>query len=150
MAQGPFNPYMPPSPQQGYPPGPPGYPPPGGPMGYEYEFSDEENRGIASAAFWARLLAIFLIITGVASLVNCNIVAFGIDLGIGLTFLGAASSLTAVVNTQGNDIQHMMTALGKLGSAFKIRVFVTLAAVVLVFVIGLILTLVLIGSAASS
>ena len=139
-----FNPYVAP----GQPMMPPG-PSMGGPVGYDYEFNDAENQVISSAAFWARLLGIFLIVTGVASLINCNVVAFGIDLAVGITFLGAASSLSMVVNTQGNDIQHMMMALGKLGTAFKIRVIVTLVAVVLVFLLAAVMTVLLVGSAAS-
>jgi len=121
----------------------------GGPVGYEYEFNDVENQAISSAAFWARLLGIFLIVSGVASLINCNVITFGIDLAIGITFLGGASSLSMVVNTQGNDIQHMMMALGKLGNAFKIRVFVTIAAVVLMLLVFAFLMVIFVASAAS-
>jgi hypothetical protein len=126
MNQGPFNPYTAPGPYM---------PPPGGPVGpsgYDYEFNDVENAVITKAAFWARLLGIFMIVSGAASLLNCNVVSFAIDLAVGITFLGAATSLTMVVNTEGNDVQHMMTALGKLRTAFKIRVIVVLVALVLV------------------
>jgi hypothetical protein len=53
------------------------------------------------------------------------------------------------VNTQGNDIQHMMTALTKLGNAFKIRVIVTLIAVGLLAVIMALVMVMMLGSAAS-
>ncbi len=134
MNQGPYNPYNAPNPY-----GAPGpyMPPPGGPVGpsgYDYEFNEVENAVIAKAAFWAKLLGIFMIVSGVASLINCNVVAFAIDLAVGIPFLGAATSLNMVVNTQGNDIQHMMMALGKLRSAFKTRVIVVIVALVLVLV----------------
>src|SRR5690606_32061555 len=127
--QGPYNPYNAPAPH-GYG-GPPGY---GAPQQYYpqhggYEFDDQQNAVIAQAAFWARLLGIFRIVTGAAALLNCNVVTFALDLAVGISFLGGATALTAVVNTQGNDIMHMMTALTKLGTAFKIRVIVTLIAV---------------------
>lgn len=132
MNQGPYNPYNAPAP---YGAPQPYMPPPGGPPGgYDYEFNDVENAAISKAAFWVRLLAIFTIVTGAAALLNCNVVAFAIDLAVGITLLGAATSLNMVVNTQGNDIQHMMVALGKLRSAFKIRVIVVLVALVLVVV----------------
>ncbi len=112
-----------------------------GPSGYDYEFDDAENAVISSAAYWAKLLGVFMIVTGAASLLSCNVVAFAIDLSVGITFRGAATSLSLVVNPQGNDIQHMMNALGKLRSAFKIRVIVVLVALVLVVVALALLTL---------
>jgi uncharacterized membrane protein HdeD (DUF308 family) len=122
--QGPQNPYAPPA--------APMQPPGGGPMGYGYEFNAEENAVISSAALWARILGVALIVTGLASLINCNVISFILDLIVGIFFITGGSSLAAVVNTQGNDIAHMMQALGKLGTAFKIRVIVTLVALVLI------------------
>ena len=147
MNQGPFNPYNAPNPYQ--------QPPPGGPMGppgyapsYGYEFSDDENAVISKAAYWARLLGVFMIISGVGSLYSCNVISFAIDLAVGITFIGAATSLKQVVDTQGNDIQHMMTALGKLRSAFKIRVIVAIVALVIVLALfALIMALVIAGAA---
>lgn len=152
MNQGPYNPYSAPMPPSG---GPPGYggPPSYGGGGYggggrQYEFSDAENSVIASCAFWAKLLGIFEIVTGAAALLNCNIVTFGINLFIGIFLIGGASALTAVVNTQGNDIGNMMTALQKLGSAFKTRVIVTIIAVVVILLAFLgIMAIALLGAA---
>ncbi len=148
MNQGPYNPYG--APNQYPPPGAPGQmgPPPGYTPGYGYEFSDDENAIITKAAYWARLLGIFMIVTGVGSLYGCNVISFAIDLAVGITFLGAANSLKSVVDTQGNDIQHMMTALSKLKTAFKIRVIVVVVALVLLLLLfGLIMLLVVAGSA---
>ena len=47
-----------------------------------------------------------------------------------MVFIGVAGSLKAVVVTEGNDIDHMMAALQKLGNAFLIQVVVTVVAVV--------------------
>jgi hypothetical protein len=157
--QGPFNPnpynnpYNAPQPQAyggpaGYGAQPYGYGYGGGSGGYE--FNDQENAVIAQAAFWARLLGIFLIVTGAVSLLNCNVISFALDLAVGISFLGGATSLTAVVNTQGNDVMHMMTALSKLGSAFKIRVIVTLVAVALLVLCAVGLTLLLLSRMPSS
>lgn len=147
MNQGPYNPYNAPQPQ-GWA-GPPGYgAQPYAAMGREYEFNQQENAVIAQAAFWARLLGIFLIVTGAAGLLNCNVIQFAVNLAIAISFLGGATALNAVVNTQGNDIFNMMTALKKLGSAFKIRVIITLVAVALIAVGAVIVTVVLLGHAA--
>lgn len=150
MNQGPYNPYNAPQPMQGYA-GPPGYgagPPQFGAGGYE--FNQAENQVISQAGFWARLLGIFLIVTGAAALLNCNVIQFALNLAIGISFLGGATALNAVVMTQGNDIFHLMTALTKLGTAFKIRVIVTLVALGLLLVIGALLMVMMIGAAANS
>ena len=155
MNQGPYNPnpYGNPynAPQPGYQ-APPGYgqQPYGGGYGGGYEFNQQENAVIAQAAFWARLLGIFLIVTGAVAMLNCNIIQFALDLAVGIAFLGGATSLNAVVNTQGNDIQHMMTALTKLGGAFKIRVIVTFIAVGLLAIGAVLLTVLLLSAAASN
>jgi hypothetical protein len=155
MNQGPYNPnpYGNPynAPQPGYP-APPAYgqQPYGGGYGGGYEFNQQENAVIAQAAFWARLLGIFLIVTGAVAMLNCNIIQFALDLAVGIAFLGGATSLNAVVNTQGNDVQHMMTALTKLGGAFKIRVIVTFIAVGLLAIGAVLVTVLLLGAAASS
>jgi len=128
----------PPGPPQGpqYPQNPNAYPQPNPQAGlYEYEFDALQNATIGSAALWARVLGATLIVVGAASLLNCNIVTFVLDLVLGIYFLGGGSSLAAVVNTQGNDVTNMMQALQKLGTAFKIRVIATLVAVILLFLI---------------
>jgi hypothetical protein len=85
-------------------------------------------------------------VVGATALLQCNVISFGLNLAIGIFFIGGGSSLSAVVNTQGNDIMNMMQALSKLGTAFKIRVIVTLVAVALLFVIGAIAALVLLAA----
>ena len=139
MMQPPYPPY-PGAPYPG-----PQYPPQ---QVYDYEFDDQQNATISSAATWARVLGIVMIVVGVASLLNCNVVTLIIDLVVGINLLGGASSLSMVVNTQGNDIAHMMQALGKLGTAFKVRVIATLVGLVLIFLlIGAVFLLVLAGAA---
>jgi hypothetical protein len=156
MNQGPYNPnpygnpYAGPQPQQGYG-APQGYgaQPYGGGYGGGYEFDHQQNATIGQAAFWARLLGIFLIITGAVALLNCNVISFALDLAVGIAFIGGATAFNAVVNTQGNDVMHLMTALQKLGNAFKIRVIVTLVAVGLLAVGAVFITVLLLGAAAS-
>ena len=155
MNQGPYNPnpyanpYNSPQPQQGYGGPPPPYGAQYGGGGGGYEFDQFQNQVIAQAAFWARLLGIFLIITGAVALLNCNVISFALDLAVGLAFLGGATAFNAVVNTQGNDIMHLMTALDKIGRAFKIRVIVTFIAVGLMALLMVLMVVLMIGSAAS-
>lgn len=94
---GPQNPYAQPPQFQGPPANP-----------YDYEFDAAENAAISSAALWARILGVALIVVGAAGLMNCNIVTFALNLTIGIYLLGGASALGAVVKTEGNDITYMM------------------------------------------
>lgn len=143
---GPPNPYQPP--QQGYAPQ---QPMPYGGGGYgEFEFNDEHNRIISGAALWARILGIAMIVIGAISLLNCNIIEFILNLVVGIFLIGGGSSLAHVVKTQGSDITHMMQAISKLGTAFKIRVIATIVALVLILVIFGLAMLLILGAAAAS
>ncbi len=135
--QGPYNPGYP-----GYPPAP--YPPAG--AAYEYEFDAAQNAVISSASLWARILGIVFIVVGALSLIGCNVFTFALNLIVGITLLGAASAFSTVVSTQGSDIAYMMQALSKLGTTFKIRVIATLIGLVLLFVVGAVITLLVIAS----
>jgi len=161
------------SPPGGPPPGygapPPGagpYAPPGagfapspGITNYgTYEFSEMENQIIEKTASRAKTWGIISIVIGaLQALVGLGSFAAPqlagtliqgiVSIIIGVTFLGAGNSLKAVVDTQGNDIPHMMTALQKIGSAFFIQIVMTIIAVVLV---GLVLILVFFVAAASA
>jgi uncharacterized membrane protein HdeD (DUF308 family) len=117
---------------------PPPYPPA---PGYDYEFDEAQNATIASAALWARVLGIVMLVVGVASLLNCNVITLIIDLVVGINLLGGASSLSMVVNMQ---------ALGKLGTAFKVRVIATIIGLVILFVIFAVVFVLAIASTASS
>jgi len=117
---------------------------------YDYEFDDAQNATIASAALWARVLGVVMIVVGVASLLNCNVITLIINLIVGVNLLGGGSSLSMVVSTQGNDIAHMMQAIGKLGSAFKTRVIATLIGLVLICLFFAVVFVLAIAGAASS
>jgi hypothetical protein len=137
------NPYAPPG--NAPPPGgwsPPGYggPPP---TAADYEFDAEENRVIASAALWARILGVVLIVTGAAALLNCNVISTALNVSIAVFLIGGGNSLARVVNTQGNDIGNMMMALSKLGTAFKIRVIASIVAAVIVLALLLLVAVIM-------
>jgi hypothetical protein len=148
------------------PPGAGPYAPPvagfGAPaMNYgNYEFSEMENQVIEKAGSRARTWGIISIIIGalqlfgtLGAIANPGLIIYLpqgiIGIIVGVTFLGAGSSLKTVVDTQGNDIPHMMTALQKMGSAFFIQIIVTLIGVLLVAMLVFFVILVGVGSALS-
>jgi hypothetical protein len=142
------------------------YAAPGAPMGAyqgygQYEFNDMENQIIDKTAARAKLWGWISAVIGAlqlfggtcGSLANAGMavyVPYGIVmLIVGITFIGVGNSLRMVVQTQGNDIAHMMQALQKLGNAFFIQAIAFIVMVVLVAVISVLVFFVLIAAAAS-
>ena len=106
-----------------------------------YEFSAAQNEILKRAASWtgffawimmigSGLMAVGAIFSGEAASV-ASLIAAAIYFIVGLSFRGAASSFHQVVATTGNDMDHLMAALDKLGSAFKVMGIVFLVGVVL-------------------
>lgn len=148
MQQNPYQaPYHAP---QGYPQGPQGY---GG--GYQqpmqsagYEFTPQQNAVIGSTAVWTRGAGIIQAVLGglialgaLGAIFSGNVgggigngVAAAVYLTIGFAFISAAGALGRVVGTQGNDIQHLMSALEAYQRAFKIQVILVLVAIALVII----------------
>ncbi|CAN5592750.1 hypothetical protein BH09MYX1_BH09MYX1_29140 [soil metagenome] len=140
----------------------------GGPMpqvsygGYgNYEFNDRENAVIAKAAGRAKLWGIISIVVGVLYTLSgfffflspglLTNFASGIkDIIVGIVFIGVAGSLTSVVQTQGNDVQHMMQALDKLATSLMVQIIVTIVGVILGGILMVVGMLVLVAAAASS
>lgn len=65
-------------------------------------------------------------------LVNCLL--------IGMNFLQAGRALTAVAETQGSDITHLMSSLDSLGRAFSVLILVT-ALIVVFATLGIVASL---------
>lgn len=106
----------------------------------QHEFTPEQNTILQKAATWTALFAWIMIgcailmalgglLSGEAGSIGA-LIAAAIYFTIGLTFRGAAQSMQAVVHTSGSDIDHLMTALDKLGSAFKVMGIVFLVGAV--------------------
>ena len=100
-----------------------------------YEFTVPQNVVIRKTATYAKVWGIFSIVLGamqiLVGLSGGDLLLAGIvSIVIGTVFIGVAGSLKAVVVTEGNDIDHMMAALQKLGNAFLIQVVATVTAVV--------------------
>ncbi|MGH1342038.1 MAG: hypothetical protein ACRBN8_10830 [Nannocystales bacterium] len=130
---------------------------PGGPLSTgHYEFSDEENEQISQTGARARLWGLISLITGVLALVGLivslvfkdELILHGLDpsyvtifvvslvpivlthLVISMLYVGAGKSLEAVVATEGNDIEHLMQSLDKLGTAFLVEFVIGFLAII--------------------
>jgi len=145
------NPYAPP---QGMPGGMPGGAMPGmGGYGFgQYEFNDMENAIIAKTAGRAKVWGIISIVIGALYLLSSLFfflspgllanLAPGIGgIVVGITFVGVGNSLSSIVQTQGNDIEHMMAAMQKLGTAFMTQIIVLIVQVVLAIILMMIVFL---------
>ncbi len=95
-----------------------------------YEFTVPQNVIIQKTATYAKLWGIISIFVGAIQILVAQLPAGIVSIVIGMVFIGVAGSLKAVVVTEGNDIDHMMAALQKLGNAFLIQVIVTVTAVI--------------------
>ena len=126
-----------------------------------YEFNDMENQIIDKTASRAKLWGIIsTVIGGCQVLLSCgsfanpsfasNLPAGIIAIVIGITFMGVGSSLKMVVQTQGNDLMHMMQALQKMSSAFMVQIVCAIVAFVLVVLIFMLAAFVLVAAAAAS
>lgn len=145
-----------------------GGPPAGG--GGAYEFNDAENAVIGRTASRALLwgvfalaggglmllfvlgLSIFLIVQ-TESAAPLMMVVFVLPvvlvyLAIGWFYVGAGRSLRSVVDTAGNDVEHLMTALGRMSTAFKIEVIVMIIVFVLA-IIAVVIMVVVLGALAA-
>jgi hypothetical protein len=112
-----------------------------------YEFSPAENEVLSTVTRWTGLLAWILmgctlvlavgaLITGEAGAIGSLIVA-AMYFIVGLNLRGAAGSLAAVIDTSGNDVDHLMDALAKLGSTFRLMA-ITLLVGAVVFVVAVV------------
>ena len=139
---------------------------PGGMMGASYgnyEFNDTENAIIDKAASRAKLWGIISTVIGALQCVSSCFAVIPNNLGlatnlpigivaivVGITFIGVGNSLKMVVQTQGNDLAHMMQALDKMSGAFMVQIVCAILGFVLALLGFLILAFVAIAVAASS
>jgi hypothetical protein len=132
-----------------------------GPSYGTYEFNDTENSVIDKAASRAKLWGIISIVVGVLQcFASCGALAKPdmatyfptgiIAIIVGVTFLGVGNSLKAVVQTQGNDIAHMMQALQKMSSAFTVQIVCAILGFLLAILVFMLAAFVLVAAAATS
>lgn len=126
----------------------------------QYEFNELENGIIGKTAGRAKTWGIISIVIGALYLLSALFfilspalllnIAPGIGgIIVGISFVGVGNSLSSVVATQGNDVQHMMEATQKLGGAFLTQIIVTIVQVVLYAILALVVFVVLAAVIAS-
>lgn len=112
-----------------------------------HEFGPYENEVIGKTGKWIGYWSWIAVLSGVAMIITgfltSESIVGGLVMGaiyifIGLYFRGAAKSMKDVVETAGNDVQHLMTALDKLSSAFKVMVLLVFIGVVLALIAGVV------------
>jgi membrane protein YqaA with SNARE-associated domain len=108
-----------------------------------YEFDAGENHTIRRTARWIQVFAGFSIIGGLlvalAGFVAlpaglANIAVGAVYFVIGVWFRNAARDFMNVVETSGSDIDHLLRAVDRLGTAFKALVVLTGLAVLLMVI----------------
>lgn len=118
----------------------------------QYEFSSSQNELIKQLSDKMRFVAYFLIAVGALTAVGGllalarggfgNIIAGVVNIIIGVWTNKAASSFKMIVDTQGNDIENLMGALGELRKLYNLQYWLLIIALIFV-VIGLVLAIVI-------
>jgi hypothetical protein len=105
-----------------------------------YEFKAHEDEVIGGTARWIGIFAWFGIVIGALLALagiftfpagTANLIIGAVYVMIGMWFRDSARSLRSVVETEGDDIAHLLAALGKLRSAFMAMVVLIAAGVAL-------------------
>jgi hypothetical protein len=120
----------------------------------QYEFSSSQNELIKNLADKMRFVSYFLIGTGVLlaiaglstllrndpSNVMGNLITGIVQIIIGVWTNKAASAFQQIVNTQGNDIENLMGALGELRKLYSLQYWLLLIALIfLAIAVGLVI-----------
>jgi len=127
-----------------------GPPPPTATFGKEpgYEFSPEQNEVIAALASSMKFVGVISLLGGALLLVAVQLTKGGLiksvqavlALIIGGLTVHAAGAFRQILDCPGNDIRHLMTALGALRMLYRLQVFlicIALGLVLLVLAAGL-------------
>jgi hypothetical protein len=121
----------------------------------QYEFSSSQNELIKQLADKMRFVGYFLIGVGVLTVIGGlfalrnggvgSIISGVVQVIIGVWTSKAASAFKLIVETQGNDIENLMGALGELRKLYALQYWALIIAIVFA-VIGLIFAIVLSAS----
>ena len=125
-----------------------------------YEFNDSENQIIDKTASRAKLWGIISIVVGSLNCMSScggfakadmflNLPTGIVGIIVGVAFLGVGNSLKQVVQTQGNDLMHLMQALQKMSSAFMVQIVCTVVGWVLAFLLLMAVVFLAVAVAAS-
>ena len=152
------------APSMGFAPNPYGAPQGGpgmiSPSYGNYEFNDSENQIIDKTASRAKLWGIISIVVGSLNCMSScggfakadmflNLPTGIVGIIVGVAFLGVGNSLKQVVQTQGNDLMHLMQALQKMSSAFMVQIVCTIVGWVLAFLLLMAVVFLAVAVAAS-
>lgn len=117
----------------------------------QYEFSSSQNELITQLAEKMRFVAYFTIGLGVLVAIAglftflrggiSNIITGVVQIIIGVWTNKSASSFKLIVNTQGNDIENLMGALGELRKLYTLQYWLLILSLIFA-ALGLVLALV--------
>jgi hypothetical protein len=117
----------------------------------QYEFSSSQNELITQLAEKMRFVAYFTIGLGVLVAIAglftvlrggiSNIITGVVQIIIGVWTNKAASSFKLIVNTQGNDIENLMGALGELRKLYTLQYWLLILTLIFA-ALGLVLAIV--------
>jgi hypothetical protein len=87
-----------------------------------HEFTAQQNKVIKDLSLAMKIVSPFFILAGVFFLIIPIIgwITGGIFIFLGVRVWGAATSMGSIVETEGDDIEHLMEAIQKVGSYFKV------------------------------
>lgn len=105
----------------------------------DYEFSELENKTIGKAATWATALGILFFVQCAFSVFQLDIINAIVNLVVGIAFFKGGKAFKKVVDTEGNDLMHLMEALNRLSQAFQIRIVIVIIGVVIVAIAGVVI-----------
>ena len=123
----------------------------------EYEFSSSQNELIKNLADKMRFVAYFMIAAGVLGAIGG---LFNLRTGLGAIINGvvyiligvwtnsASAAFLRIVDTQGNDIENLMGALGELRKLYTLQYWLLIVALIFIaiaLVLGLIFGLATVG-----
>lgn len=106
----------------------------------EYEFTEEENVLVGSLAKKMKFVGIFGIIFGVLEIIQgvfsekTAIVQGIISIVIGIWTTKASESFQKIVDTQGNDISYLLSALDQLKKLFTLQYWTYLLGAIIVVI----------------
>ena len=108
----------------------------------QYEFTTPQNEVLAKAARWITLFAWTMILSGLimalGGVLSADegsigaLIAAAVYFLIGMNFRSSAAAMNEVVKTEGNDIDHLVTAVDELADAFQIMGILILVGVTMV------------------
>lgn len=108
-----------------------------GQSGPQYEFTPGQNATFRELAATMRFVGLFLVLGGALECLTClNGQLGGLVAGLVFVFLGiwtrsAAQSFQRIVDTEGRDITHLMTALSDLLKMYRLLYILLIIALVL-------------------